>query len=131
MPSPNIAPRTTCPVTDEAARLRAHPQPSYLPLLTLWHTHQDTDPDFAKRVEVATEYSTFAFMQKHQELFDEHLSKDARNEAMGLPRDAGRGNIKIRAGQVRESAPGGGECERGALWVSGTHAARGGLLEGR
>ena len=50
----------------------------------------------------ATEYSTFEFMSSHGSLFDEHLSKQARNEAMGLPKDAGQHNVKVRSGKVSE-----------------------------
>jgi len=35
-------------------------------------------------------------MSSNSRLFDEHLSKFARNEAMGLPREAGLGNAKVR-----------------------------------
>jgi hypothetical protein len=41
------------------------------------------------RVPVATQHSTFAFMQAHGRQFDEHLSKTARNVACGLAPDAG------------------------------------------
>ena len=39
-------------------------------------------------------------MQEHKEKFDEHLTKDARNEVMGLPREAGRENSKLKQGVV-------------------------------
>lgn len=56
--------------------------------------------DYEERVRVATAHSTLAFMQEHKEKFDEHLTKDARNEVMGLPREAGRENSKLKQGVV-------------------------------
>mmetsp|Transcript_11143 Transcript_11143/g.25808 ORF Transcript_11143/g.25808 Transcript_11143/m.25808 type:complete len:294 (+) Transcript_11143:202-1083(+) len=58
--------------------------------------------DFTKEeyVRLATERSTFAYMMKHRGRFDEKLSKSARNEACGLPRDAGIGSGKLRQGHV-------------------------------
>lgn len=56
--------------------------------------------DYEERVKVATAHSTLAFMQEHKEKFDEHLTKDARNEVMGLPREAGRENSKVKQGEV-------------------------------
>jgi hypothetical protein len=40
-------------------------------------------------------------MSTHASQFDDHLSKAARNEAMGLSPDAGRHNKKVREGKVR------------------------------
>lgn len=56
--------------------------------------------DYEERVNVATAHSTLAFMQEHKEKFDEHLTKDARNEMMGLPWEAGRENNKVKQGVV-------------------------------
>ena len=44
-------------------------------------------------------------MKEHSSKFDEHLLKNQRNEAIGLPRDAGmQGNAgKVRKGAVNES----------------------------
>ena len=46
----------------------------------------------------AVSRSTFEFMHTHKDQFDEKLSKIARNEACGLPADAGLKYSKIRAG---------------------------------
>ena len=46
----------------------------------------------------AVERSTFEFMKAHQSQFDEKLSKLARNEACGLPKDAGMASTKLRRG---------------------------------
>eukprot|EP00210_Caulerpa_lentillifera_P005290 g5054.t1 len=48
--------------------------------------------------ELVTEQSSFAFMKKHCTRFDDHPIKHARNEAVGLPRDAG---LTGNAGKVR------------------------------
>ncbi|EWM30410.1 sulfotransferase family protein [Nannochloropsis gaditana] len=63
-----------------------------------------TGGEFEERVRVATEHSSLAFMQRHRDKFDEHLTKEARNEAMGLPRDAGRENAKVKEGGVGAAA---------------------------
>jgi hypothetical protein len=54
-------------------------------------------------VALACEHSTFEYMSAHGSQFDEHLSKEARNPALGLPPDAGKGNSKVRRGQVSPS----------------------------
>ncbi len=56
--------------------------------------------DYEERVNVATAHSTLAFMQEYRDKFDEHLTQDARNEVMGLPREAGRQNSKVKQGLV-------------------------------
>jgi transposase len=61
---------------------------------------QEGEADFEARCDVATAHSTFEWMSSHGQLFDEHVSKHSRNQAMGLPRDAGTQNTKVRAGQV-------------------------------
>lgn len=48
----------------------------------------------------AVEHSTFAFMKEHESHFDEHLSKASRNEACGLPKDAGMLKTKINTGRA-------------------------------
>lgn len=55
---------------------------------------------------MAARHSSFEWMSNHGRLFDEHMSKEARNEAMGLPRQAGTGVSKVRTGQVRRHAHG-------------------------
>lgn len=62
---------------------------------------QEGEADFEARCDVATAHSTFEWMSSHGQLFDEHVSKHSRNQAMGLPRDAGTHNTKVRAGEVR------------------------------
>jgi hypothetical protein len=54
----------------------------------------------AEREEAAVSRSTFAYMKERGDLFDERLSKIARNEACGLPKDAGMGASKVRAGKA-------------------------------
>lgn len=56
--------------------------------------------DYEERVKVTIAHSTLAFMREHKEKFDEHLTQDARNEVMGLPREAGRENSKVKQGVV-------------------------------
>jgi hypothetical protein len=51
-------------------------------------------------VAVACERSTFEYMSAHRSQFDESPSRVARNAALGLPPEAGRGNSKVRKGQV-------------------------------
>ncbi|KAL7576691.1 hypothetical protein ACA910_005616 [Epithemia clementina (nom. ined.)] len=51
-----------------------------------------------KRIQVAVHLSTYEFMKEHADQFDEKLSKLARNEACGLPKDAGMGSSKIGNG---------------------------------
>lgn len=60
--------------------------------------------DFTKEeyIQGAVERSSFVFMKEHSSQFDEKLSKLARNEACGLPKDAG-----MNGGKLREGASGG------------------------
>jgi len=44
--------------------------------------------------------SSYEFMRRHREKFDEKLSKIARNEACGLPRFAGMSSSKVNRGVV-------------------------------
>lgn len=60
-------------------------------------------PDWAERVAVAVEHSSYAFMAAHRQQFDEHLTRAARNGAMGLPAEAGAATSKVRQGQVGSS----------------------------
>ena len=50
----------------------------------------------------AVESSTYAFMKKNESHFDEKLSKLARNEACGLPKEAGTKKSKIVNGKKGE-----------------------------
>lgn len=49
-------------------------------------------------IQHAVHHSTFSFMKQHECRFDEKLSKFARNEACGLPRDAGMSKSKLDKG---------------------------------
>ena len=62
--------------------------------------------DFTKEelIKGAVERSSFEFMKAHASQFDEKLSKLARNEACGLPKDAG-----MASGKLRRGASGSGE----------------------
>lgn len=53
-------------------------------------------------VKVAVEKSSFQFMKQCSSQFDEKLSKLARNEACGLPKDAGMEKVKISEGKGRK-----------------------------
>lgn len=57
------------------------------------------DFDQEEIVQHAVSHSTYAFMKEHESHFDERLSKLARNEACGLPKDAGVHQSKIRTGK--------------------------------
>ncbi len=54
--------------------------------------------DDSQVINAAVEKSTYAFMKEHESQFDEKLSKQARNQACGLPRDAGTNKSKIVQG---------------------------------
>jgi len=58
-----------------------------------------------KLQELVTHQASFEFMKKHQHKFDEHPLKYARNEVVGLPKDAGMiGNSgKVRNGEINAS----------------------------
>jgi hypothetical protein len=58
------------------------------------------DFDKAEIIQLATERSTFDFMKAHENHFDEKLSKLARNEACGLPKNAGMQGGKIVNGKT-------------------------------
>ena len=64
------------------------------------HVYTHTQHDFTSKecIELATERSSFAFMKEHQFQFDEKLSKQTRNEACGLPKDAGMDATKLKEG---------------------------------
>lgn len=49
-------------------------------------------------INTAVRHSTFEFMKNHQSQFDEHLSKQRRNVACGLPPTAGMSGSKINQG---------------------------------
>lgn len=53
---------------------------------------KDEDGDLIKKV---VEMSSFKYMKEHEDKFDENVTKRFRNEAMGLPRDAGMTNSKV------------------------------------
>ena len=59
-----------------------------------------TDPRYKdpQRIHNAFVHSTYDFMKKHSYHFDEKLTKRKRNEACGLPKDAGLRDSKIRRG---------------------------------
>ncbi|KAG7347287.1 sulfotransferase family protein [Nitzschia inconspicua] len=61
-------------------------------------TYQYDQPDI---VNVVVEKASYEFMKEHSSQFDEKLSKMARNEACGLPKDAGMNNGKIAEGKDR------------------------------
>ena len=50
-------------------------------------------------IDIATHKSSYAFMKENSNRFDEKLSKLARNEACGLPKDAGMTSGKLKDGQ--------------------------------
>ena len=60
------------------------------------HFNFDTDAV----VKHAIENSSFTFMKEHEYLFDESLTKLSRNEACGLPKEAGTHKSKINMGEV-------------------------------
>ena len=60
--------------------------------------------DLLPNVDVAVQHSTFEFMKAHESQFDEKLSKLARNEACGLPKDAGLRESKVKDGAVGKGA---------------------------
>lgn len=75
--------------------------------LALFSTHIHTQHDFTTDdcIQLATERASFQFMKEHGGQFDEKLSKRARNEACGLPQNAGIGtSSKINAGQSGSGA---------------------------
>jgi Sulfotransferase domain len=49
-------------------------------------------------IEHALKYSSFSFMKENEYYFDEKLTKLGRNEACGLPKDAGMAKTKISRG---------------------------------
>jgi len=51
-------------------------------------------------VRTAVEFSSFVFMTENKSKFDEKLTKLGRNEACGLPRDAGMQQTKLNEGRV-------------------------------
>ena len=55
--------------------------------------------DTPELIRLATEQSSFEFMKEHESQFDEKLSKLARNEACGLPKDAGMKRTKLVKGK--------------------------------
>lgn len=54
--------------------------------------------DTPKIIQHVVASSTYSFMKAHEDKFDEKLSKLARNEACGLPKDAGMKKSKIVKG---------------------------------
>jgi len=64
------------------------------------HNNFETD----KVIEHAVHHSSFEFMKEHEHLFDERLSKRTRNEACGLPKDAGMSKSKIHTGKAGNAA---------------------------
>lgn len=59
-----------------------------------------SDPDWEERIAVAVRHSSFDYMAAHRQQFDEHLTRAARNPAMGLPPEAGAQTTKVRQGAV-------------------------------
>lgn len=57
--------------------------------------HNFDRPDL---IDSAVEKSTYLFMKEHESQFNESLSKRTRNEACGLPKDAGTRKSKIAEG---------------------------------
>lgn len=62
------------------------------------------------RVDTAIQMASFEFMKAHESQFDEKLSKLARNEAMGLPVNAGL----TGGGKIRDGKSGGGRIQLSA-----------------
>jgi hypothetical protein len=56
--------------------------------------------DSPERICAAVKRSTFSFMKKHECKFDEKLAKTTRNQACGLPPDAGLRKTKMANGNV-------------------------------
>lgn len=54
--------------------------------------------DSPEVIDAAVRKSTYAFMKEHESQFDEKLSKRTRNQACGLPDDAGTNKSKIVQG---------------------------------
>jgi hypothetical protein len=52
-------------------------------------------------IAIATKQAAFAFMKEHQRQFDEHILRDARDAACGLP--PGPQALKLRAGRVGDN----------------------------
>ena len=69
----------------------------------------DTELESA-RVDTAIQMSSFEFVKAHESQFDEKLSKLARNEAMGLPVNAGL----TGGGKIRDGKSGGGRTQLSA-----------------
>jgi hypothetical protein len=53
-------------------------------------------------LDLVTRQSSFEFMRAHQRHFDDHLLREARNRACGLPPDAT--TTKVRTGRVGDHA---------------------------
>lgn len=72
----------------------------YLILTKTLHSYDMMQHDFTKEemIQGAVKRSSFQFMKAHASHFDEKLSKLARNEACGLPKDAGMNGGKLRSG---------------------------------
>ena len=58
----------------------------------------------AQIVEIATGQAEFKFMKAHEPQFDDHLTPQARNAALGLPKDVGA--TKVSTGNVGDSKQG-------------------------
>ena len=66
---------------------------------TVGRVAQFIDLDVTDEVlDIATWQSTIEFMKAHGHQFDDHLLRDARNEAAGLPASAG--STKVRKGKI-------------------------------
>jgi Sulfotransferase domain len=63
----------------------------------LSNEHHNFDTDEVLRHTVS--HSTFSFMRRNEKHFDEKLTKLARNEICGLPKDAGMTKSKIAVGK--------------------------------
>ena len=65
------------------------------------HLDIPLDDDLLSAVSTAT---SFAYMKEHESLFNENLSKELRNPAMGLPADAGSSISKVRRGAIGDGS---------------------------
>jgi Sulfotransferase domain len=56
--------------------------------------------DTEQVIQHTVQHSSFSFMKQHESHFDEKLSKLARNEACGLPKNAGMSKSKVNTGKI-------------------------------
>lgn len=55
-------------------------------------------------IKMVTKKSSIGFMKKHDRQFDDHLIRDARNVAAGLPANAGNSKVRVgKSGEFRQN----------------------------